>query len=147
MTSRMPSENLGLGRYPSDYEYARSHQVGWATFAGALLVIMGLTNVIGGIAAISDSKVYVADAEYVISSLNTWGWVILATGTAQTLAGVGIFARNQLARWLGVLFAALNATGQLFIIPAFPLWSIAIIASDFLIIYGLVMYGSRDAVD
>jgi hypothetical protein len=145
MTARMPSENMGLGSYEGSYEYARGHQIGWVTFAGAMLVIMGLTNVIGGIAAIGDSKVYVADAEFVIGSLNTWGWVILATGVAQTFAGIGIFVRNQFARWLGVFFAAGNAFFQLVMIPAFPLWSIAVFASDILIVYGLLVYGSRDS--
>jgi hypothetical protein len=145
MTARMPSENMGLGSDPNSYEYARGHQVGWLTFAGAMLIIMGATNMIGGIAAIGDSKVYVADAEFVLGGLNTWGWVILATGLAEVLAGIGIFLRNQFARWMGILFAAGNAFFQLILIPAFPLWSIAVFASDILIVYGLLVYGSRDS--
>jgi hypothetical protein len=31
-------------------------------------------------------------------------------------------------------------------IPAFPLWSIAIFAVDVLIIYGLIAYGGRESV-
>src|SRR3954449_4667393 len=75
---------------------------GWLGFAAVLLSIVGCLNIIGGIAAIDGANVYTAHANYVISSLNTWGWVMTATGVAQILAAFGVWARNQLARWVGV---------------------------------------------
>jgi len=114
-------------------------------FAGIMLMLVGVVNVIGGIAAIDDANFYTANAHYVFSDLNLWGWVILITGCVQVLAAVGIWARNQAARWLGVVFATVNAFGQLFMLPAFPLWSLAIFAVDLMIIYGLVAYGGRQA--
>jgi hypothetical protein len=81
----------------------------------------------------------------VISDLNTWGWVILLTGTVQVLTAIGIWARNQLSRWLGVGFASLNALAHLLMIAAFPLWSLALFTLDLLIVYGLVVYGRRIA--
>jgi hypothetical protein len=116
---------------------------GWITFAGVMLMLIGVTNIIGGIAAIDDANVFVGDAHYMISDLNTWGWVILLTGGAQALTALGVFAGNQLARWLGVFFASLNALVQMLMIPAFPLWSLAIFAIDVLVIYGLVAYGQK----
>jgi hypothetical protein len=100
--------------------------------------------VIGGIAAIDDANVYVGNAHYTFGDLNAWGWVILCTGAVQLLAALGIWARNQLARWLGVGFAGLNMVAQLLMLPAFPLWSLSLFAVDVLIIYGLVAYGDRD---
>ena len=132
------------GRYESSAGYVESHGDGWVTFAGVMLMLMGVMNFIGGIAAIDDANFYTANAHYQFGSLNTWGWIILITGGVQVLAALGIWARNQFARWLGVGFASLNALAQLFMLPAFPLWSLAIFAVDILIIYGLVAYGSRD---
>jgi hypothetical protein len=125
--------------------YPDSHGDGWLTFAGVMLGITSIMNVIGGIAAIDDAHVYVGKAQFTFGNLHTWGWILLITGVVQGLAAVGIFARNQFARWLGVGFASLNMLAQFLFIPAFPLWSIALIALDTLIIYGLVAYGSRDA--
>ena len=125
--------------------YPESSGDGWVTFAGVMLGILSVINVIGGIAAIDDANVYVNNAHYTFGDLNTWGWIVLLTGVVQGLAAVGIFARNQFARWLGVGFASLNMLAQFLFLPAFPLWSLAIIAVDTLIIYGLVAYGSRDA--
>lgn len=131
-------------RYSSSYVEDAGHGGGWVTFAGVMMLIIGTMNVIGGIAAIDDAHFYVANANYVFSDLNTWGWIILITGGVQVLAGLGIFARNQFARWLGVGFASLNMLAQLLFLPAQPLWSLAIIAVDTLIIYGLVAYGQHE---
>jgi hypothetical protein len=134
--------DTGAARHDLEY-YADERGDGWIAFAGIMLMILGVTNVIGGIAAIDDANFYVKDAQFVISDLNTWGWVILICGVAQVLAAVGIWARNQFARWLGVGFASINMLAQLLMIAAFPLWSLAIYAVDLLVIYGLVVYGGR----
>jgi hypothetical protein len=117
---------------------------GWLTFAGILLMIVGLMNFIGGIGAIDDSKFFVANTEYVIGDLNTWGWVIVILGAVQVLTAFGLFARNTFARIVGVAFASLNAMAMLLMLPAFPLWSLALFTMDILIIYGLATYGSDE---
>ena len=133
-------------RRPDPYSgYQESHGGGWVIFAGVMLGIIGTMNVIGGIAAIDDANVYIANAHYTFGDLNTWGWFILCTGVVQLLAALGIWARNQFARWLGVGFASLNMLVQFLFIPAFPLWSLTIIAVDTLIIYGLLAYGGRES--
>jgi hypothetical protein len=117
---------------------------GWLTFAGILLLIVGVMNFIGGIGAIDDSKFFVANTKYVIGDLNTWGWVIVILGSVQMLTAFGLFARNGFARGVGVVFAGLAAVASLLMLPAYPLWSLALFTMDILIIYGLVSYGSRD---
>ena len=142
MSVQSPSET-GEGRYAAPVSYEDERGDGWLVFAGIMLMIIGVMNVIGGIAAIDDANFFVANAQFVISDLNTWGWVILLTGAVQLLAAVGIWARNQFARWLGVGFASINMLAQLLMLPAFPLWSLAIYAVDLMVIYGLVVYGGR----
>ena len=141
MSVETPRET-GSG-YPSSYGYPEKGD-GWLTFAGTMLLIVGVLNVIGGIAAIDNANFYVADAQYVFSDLNTWGWVIMITGIVQCVAAFGIWARNQFARWLGVLFASINMIAQLLFMPAQPFWSLALFAIDTLIIYGLLAYGGRE---
>ena len=143
MSVQTPSESTGAGRYRDPAMYGPQEGEGWMTFAGIMLLILGVINVIGGIAAIDDANFYTANAQFQFGDLNTWGWVILLTGVVQVLAAVGIWARNQFARWLGVGFASINMIAQLLMIAAFPLWSLAIYAVDILIIYGLVVYGQR----
>ena len=130
-----------------DYgDYARDDDVrgsGWVAFAGVLLLILGVLNTIEGIAAIGNAHFFVANAHYIVGSLNTWGWVVLCIGVIQLLVGFGVFARNQFSRWAGVIILGLNAIAQLLMIPAYPFWSLAIFAVGILAIYGLIAYGDR----
>ncbi len=127
----------------TDGRHAEGHGYGLALFAAILLVVIGCFNVIYGIAAIANSHVFVANAHYVFANLRTWGWITLIIGALQLLAAAGVMASNQLARWFGVAVLGLNAIDQMFFIPAYPLWSLAIIAMDIVALWGLCAYGSR----
>ena len=116
---------------------------GWLWFSIVLLGIVGVMNVIGGIAAIGDSKFYVQGVKYVFGSLHTWGWIVLCIGAVQLLVTWGIVRRNQAARWAGVFALALNAIAQLMMIRAYPFWSLSIFALDVVAIYGLIAYGQK----
>ena len=126
---------------PARYDDERG--AGWILFAGVMLLMVGILNFIGGIAAIDNAKFYVNDTQYIISDLKTWGWVVVIIGALQVLAAFGIWARNTIATWFGVAVASLNAIAQLLMLPAYPLWSLALFSIDILIIYGLVAYGGR----
>jgi hypothetical protein len=113
-------------------------------FAAALLVTLGIFNLIDGIAAIARSHIFIANAHYVIGDLRAWGWVALILGALQVLAAIGILAGNQAARWFAVAVVGLNAIAQMFFIPAYPFWSLMIIAVDVVALWGLCAYGSRE---
>jgi hypothetical protein len=116
-------------------------------FASVLLVVVGCFNLIYGIAAIANSHVFTANAHYVFGSLRTWGWITLIIGGLQVLAAGGVLAGNQLARWFAVAVVGLSAIDQMFFIPAYPFWSLMIIAVDVVALYGLCAYGSRANLD
>ena len=123
--------------------HADGHGYGLVLFASVLLVIVGCFNLIYGIAAIANSHVFTANAHYVFGSLRTWGWITLIIGALQLLAAGGVLAGNQMARWFGVAVLGLSAIDQMFFIPAYPFWSLMIIAVDVVALYGLCAYGSR----
>ena len=126
---------------------ARRHEqgrgYGLVLFASILLLVIGCFNLIYGIAAVANSHVFVAHAHYVFGNLHTWGWITLILGALQLLAAAGVLAGSQAARWFAVAVIALNAIDQMFFIPAYPFWSILIIAMDVIALYGLCAYGSR----
>jgi hypothetical protein len=45
-----------------------------------------------------------------------------------------------------VVLVGLNAIDQMLFIPAYPFWSLTIIAVDVVALYGLCAYGSRQNV-
>jgi len=121
--------------------------VGLVLFAAVMLLVTSFFNLIDGIAAIANSHVFVANAHYVIGDLRVWGWTALILSILQLLAGLGVLAGNQVARWAGVGLVALNLIAQMFFIPAYPFWSLTIIAVDVVALWGLCVYGSRENLE
>jgi hypothetical protein len=118
-------------------------QRGWMIFAGVVLLVLACTNIFDGVAAVNGSHYFVGRAHYIFGDLTSWGWVIWLVGIAQGLTALGLLVKNQLARWLGVAFAFLNALAQLLMIEADPFLSLALFSLDVLVIYGLVVHGGR----
>jgi hypothetical protein len=127
--------------------YAEGRGYGLVLFAGVLLLVAGFWNMIYGIAGIANSHVFVANAHYVFGDLRAWGWITLIFAILLLIAGGGVMAGNQLARWFAVAVLGLNAIEQMFVIPAYPFWSLTIIAMDVVALYGLCAYGSRENVE
>jgi hypothetical protein len=119
---------------------------GWWIFAGILLGIGGVLNVIYGIAAISDSKFFTENATYILSGLNTWGWVTLVIGALQVTAALSLFSGGGFGRWLGIFAAGLSAIAALLSIPAYPLWSLCIFALSIIVLYELAKSPERRLV-
>ena len=120
---------------------------GWVTFAGVMLFIAGVLNVIYGIAAIGDSKFFVQDQKYILSNLNTWGWVTLILGVLQLFAAFSLWSGGLYGRFVAILAASLSAMAALLSIPAYPFWSLAIFAIDIIVIYQVAMYGGAGYED
>ena len=118
---------------------------GWLLFAGIMIMMVGILNIIYGIAAIGDAHFFVNNADYIISSLNTWGWFALILGILQVVASISLMGGGTYGRWFGMFAASLSAIASLLAIPAYPFWSLAIFALDLWIIYGLAVYGEEDS--
>jgi hypothetical protein len=139
--SEMPRE------YPTGGDpYHPEHARGWLRFAGIMLGIVGVLNIVWGIAALDDSKVFTSDAKYVIfDNLHTWGWLVLILGVVQLFAAFSIVRGGTFGAVIGIVCAALNLFGELFVVRAHPVWSVVVIAVDTMIIYALSVYGGRGA--
>jgi hypothetical protein len=114
-----------------------SRVTGWWVFAACMLGIAGVLNVIYGIAAIDNSSFFVNDARYIISDLNTWGWVVLVIGAMQFFAAVSLVQGGGFGRWIGILASSLSAIASLLSIPAYPFWSLCIFALAIIVLYEL----------
>src|SRR3954454_17904062 len=125
----MPTQREAQLRYQTEYASTHGeqrHADAWLEYASTLIGMLGVLNLIGGIAALSDSKFYAGDAKFVVGSLHTYGWTFTIIGALQLLVAVGAFRRSRLAVWAGVVILSLNAIGQLLAIEARPFWSLAI---------------------
>ena len=76
----------------ADTTYDDDRGDSWVVFAGIMLSMVGILNIVYGIAAIDDSTFFTANAKYVITDLNTWGWVALALARSSSSPRFGIWA-------------------------------------------------------
>ena len=116
---------------------------GWILFATIMLGFAATMSFIWGIAAVSSSHFFVANAQYILSDLNTWGWITIGLGAVEALAAFSIWRGGAFGRWFGIAAAALCELSALMSIPAYPLWSLVSVALTMLIIYGLAVYGGN----
>lgn len=116
---------------------------GWLLFASIMIAIAGVLNIVWGIAAISNSKFFTQNATYILSGLNTWGWIVLIIGVLELFAAYSISVGGQYGRWFGIVMAGINSIAALMSIPAYPFWSLCLFGIAILVIYGLAAYGGQ----
>ena len=107
---------------------------GWTTFAAIWLVIAGSFNVVEGITAIHRGN-YFAN-EFLFSTQDTWGWVLLIFGIVQLAAGLMVFSGNPSGAVAGI-----GAASFAVILWFFFLFAAATAALIAVILNGLVIYG------
>ena len=123
----------------SDYSSAA---VGWAGFAGVLLIMLGVFDIIQGIVALANDEFFVIAEEWVFEfDVTTWGWIKIILGVVLLASGIGIFSGNVLARTVGVIIAGLTAIANFAWLPYYPFWSIIIIAICIAVIWALTAHG------
>jgi hypothetical protein len=119
--------------------------VGFAVFAGSIMVMIGFFQTFAGLAAIIEDEFFVIRPNYVYDlDVTAWGWVHLILGIILVLAGLAIFSGAAWARAVGIALALLSAIANFFFIPYYPVWAVLIIALDVAVIWALASYG-RDA--
>jgi uncharacterized membrane protein HdeD (DUF308 family) len=124
----------------SDYQPG----TGWVLFAGVMLMLAGVVNVIWGIAAIDDSAFFAGDQRFVIfDDLNTWGWFFLIVGVLQIVAAFSIWNGKTFGQIFGIAVATVSAMILLFTVNAYPFAAFMLFIADVLVIYGLAAYGGQ----
>jgi hypothetical protein len=113
---------------------------GWLTFAAVMFLIAATFNTVYGIAALANDDYFAVD-ELLFGDLSLWGALYLIVAASQAVAAVLVFARSPFGAGLGIVLAGISATLALISIGAYPIWSIAVMVVDGLIIYGLTVYG------
>ncbi|MBB3086762.1 DUF7144 family membrane protein [Geodermatophilus sabuli] len=119
----------------------------WITFAGVMLVLIGLLSAMEGVTALVNDDFYVvrADALLVAVGFTTWGWVHLVLGVVGIVTGAGLMRGVRLARVVAVVFAVVSALVHLAFLPAYPVWSTLVIAFDVVVIYAVTVHGQEVA--
>ena len=111
-------------------------------FAAAMLLLVGIVNIIYGIGALDEANVFVGDSRFLLENLNTLGWVLIILGLFQLTGGISLFAGHTYGQVIGIAAGTLGAIGALLSIGgAYPWWSLAVFALCVYIVHGIIVYG------
>ena len=117
---------------------------GRAVFVAVLFLIIGVLNIIYGIAAIGNAHFF-NGTQYVFSSLHTWGWITVIVGVIQLTAGFSLFGGGAYGRVVGIIAATIGAFESLLSIGGnHPWWSLAIFVLCIYILHGLIVFGEDE---
>jgi hypothetical protein len=124
---------------------------GWITFSAIVLIVGGIMRILDAIWAFRYKGTQLSDLHQAIfgHSLKTYGWLwlivgIVLIGSGFLLLGAPGTAR-EIARWVGIVAAALGAITAISWMPYYPVWSLVYVAIGIGVIYGLVAHYDEEA--
>jgi len=123
----------------------RETGTGWLAYAGIMLMVAGLIDVVNGLWALdrADTK---SNLLLYADKLGGWGWFYLILGIILVLTGIGVFYRSQLARWIGIIVASISIVANALWVFIFPVQVFILILLASLVVYALVVYGEPETV-
>ena len=141
-----PSTQAPPGRADSGSGYSmwvEEGVSGWGLFAGAVMLLVGIFQVIAGIVALAGAGYYTVPTRDLVLDVGytTWGWVHLILGVLALVAGGGVIRGNSVARVVAIGLAGLSAVANLLFIPAAPVASVLIIGLDVFLIFAITVHG------
>lgn len=112
--------------------------VGGLVFGATMMVLIGIWQILIGIAAIIGDAFFVVNRDYAYEfGLAAWGWVHLIVGVLALVVGLALFSGALWARVAGIILALLSAIANFFFLPYYPLWSLVVIALAVFVVWAL----------
>lgn len=117
-----------------------------AGFAGTMLIMVSMFQILQGIAAVAADDVYVTGIQYVYQlDVTSWGWIHIAIGAIALATGFGVLAAKSWAYVIGVFLAVAASFANFAFVPYYPIWSLIILAFNIAVIWALsTLLAQRD---
>jgi hypothetical protein len=115
---------------------------GWISFAGWLMVIVGMIDFFEGLIALIRGSYYtITPNQIIVVDLTTWGWIMLLWGIVLTAVGLGLLSGQTWARWFAIVAGSINFIVQLGFVgsSAYPLWALTGQALTLVVLYALIV--------
>ncbi|HZA76391.1 MAG TPA: hypothetical protein VE623_08380 [Acidimicrobiales bacterium] len=114
---------------------------GWVTFAAIIAGVVGVFNILSGIAAIAEDD-RTEELNEVLYGINitAWGWFWLIIGVLQFVTAWLIYQRSPIGQVLGLIWAAITASLSVFMIFVAPIWALVVMGLSVAVIYALTAF-------
>jgi hypothetical protein len=107
-------------------------------FAGTMLIMVSLFQILQGIAAVAADEVYLTGIQYVYQlDVTSWGWIHIVVGALALATGIGVLAGQAWAYMVGVVLAIVASVANFAFLPYYPIWGAIILAFNVAVIWAL----------
>ena len=114
---------------------------GWVTFAAVIAGIVGVFNLLSGIAAIAEDDQTEALNEVLFGvNITAWGWFWLIIGVLQVITAWLIYQRSTVGQTLGLIWAFIVASLSVFMIFVAPIWALIVMGLSVTVIWALTAF-------
>lgn len=119
-------------------ETRRARTTGAVTLAALGAGVIGLWNLMSGIAAVAEDDVTERLNEVLFGiDITVWGWVWIVIGAIQIITAVLIYQRSVVGQALGMGWAIVSASLAVFLIFVAPIWALTVVAVNLAVIWAL----------
>lgn len=117
---------------------------GWVVFAAFVMGVSGIFHIILGIAGVLSRNWYLYDSgDVFLLDATAWGWSMIVGGALLILAAALLMEGKMLGRIIGGVIVLASLVANLSLLSVAPLWSVAVIVIDVLILYAIIVHGSE----
>ncbi len=117
----------------------------WMFFAGGMLVLIGVIQVITGLVSLFRDQVYAVRPDRLLANVSygVWGWTHLVLGVLLIALGYAVLAAKRWARFTAAGLAGVSAIVNFLFLPAYPVWAVIVIALDLIVVFALLVHGGE----
>jgi hypothetical protein len=130
------------------YSGSGERPTGWAAylvFAGVMLGLIGLFQLMIGLTALFNDDILVVTSDRLLISVDytVWGWAHVLLGLLAIVTAFLLVRGHPVGRMAGIAIAVVSAVANLGFLSAHPVWAVAVIAFDVLVIYAITVHGGE----
>ena len=115
---------------------------GYTVFAVAIMLVLGVWQVLAGLTAVVRDGLYATAATYTFAfSTTAWGWLVVLLGLLIAGTGIAVLSGRTWGDTAAIALACLTMVVNFLLIPLYPVWSLSIIALGVTLMWALTTPG------
>jgi hypothetical protein len=128
---------------PAERQEVSSWALAGIAFAGCMMTLIGIFQVLAGLTAIFDDEFFIVTQNYTFDlDVSAWGWIHLLLGLAILATAFGLFTRKTWAGVATIMLCLLSAVANFFFIPYYPIWALLVIGLNIWVIWAVTRPGA-----
>jgi hypothetical protein len=119
---------------------------GYTMFAVAIMLVLGVWQVLAGLTAVVRDGLYVTTATYTYAfSTTAWGWLVVVLGVLIGATGIAVLQGRDWGDTAAIALACLTMVVNFLLIPLYPIWPLSIIVLGIALTWALTTPGRKEA--